>query len=279
MINIIIWLLTVILYSPVFWDLYRSKWESVDYTHAYFILPISLLIAFLKREKIRELIKATAYSLQLKAYYLSFSIIIISLLLFIIGWRNDYIFIQIFSLIPLLLGMTWYLYGFKVTRLLLFPILYLLLLVPPPLGILDGITLPMRYASSVVSAMILKAMNYPIAREGLLLTMGEHEIYMGDPCSGFRSLITMFSLGLVYVYFTKGRFLKNLILVLSIIPLALMGNFIRIVALCLITFYFGEKVGQGFFHDFSGIIVFVVMIFGLIFLENKIEGKRIKGKG
>ncbi|MBU1043380.1 MAG: exosortase/archaeosortase family protein [Candidatus Omnitrophica bacterium] len=311
MMNIIIWLLTAVLYSPVFYILYKSKWESVDYTHAYFTLPISLLIVFFKlrsrintnekarintnleqkdtNEKARISTNSKAridtnekarIDTNLTRIYTNGGVflVIISLLLFILGWRNDYLFIQTFSLIPLLLGMTCYLYGFKVTRLLLFPILYLLLLVPPPLGMLDGITLPMRYGSSVASAMILKALHYPVTREGLLLTIGGHELYMGAPCSGFRSLITMFSLGLVYVYFIQGRLLKNLILIFSIIPLALVGNLIRIITLCLITYYYGEKVGQGFFHNFSGIIVFMVMILGLIFLENKIEGKRIKEK-
>ena len=82
---------------------------------------------------------------------------------------------------------------------ILFPILYLLLLVPPPLGILDQLTLPMRYSSSVASAFILKIFHYPVTREGLLLTIGEHEIFMGAPCSGLRSLITMIALGLVYI--------------------------------------------------------------------------------
>ena len=299
MINIILWLLTVVLYSPVFYILYKSKWESVDYTHAYFILPISLLIVFFKRkeftrintnsERIDTNEKAridtqictnskARIDTNLTRIYTNggLFLVVFSLLLFILGWRNDYSSIQTFSLIPLLLGMTWYLYGFKVTRLLLFPILYLLLLVPPPMGILDSITLPMRYGSSVVSALILKAMHYPVTREGLLLTIGGHEIYMGAPCSGFRSLITMFSLGLAYVYFSKGKLSKNLILIFSIVPLALVGNLIRIVTLCLITYYYGEKVGQGFFHNFSGIIVFIVMILGLILLENKIEGKRNK---
>ena len=261
------WILTVILYSPVFYMLYKRRWEDVDYTHAYFILPVSLFIVFLKRKKIKELIKSTPYSSQPKAYYSSLTIMIISLLMFIFGCRKGYFFIQTFSLIPLLLGMTYYLYGWKVTRLLLFPILYLLLLVPPPLGILDSITLPMRYGSSVVNALLLKGLNYPITREGLLLTMGGHEIFMGAPCSGFRSLITMFSLGLVYVYFNKGRFSKNLLLIFSIIPLALIGNFIRIFVLCLITYYFGEEAGQGFFHNFSGIVIFIITILGLIGVE------------
>lgn len=273
------WLLTTFLYSPVFYTLYKSKWDSVDYTHAYFILPLSLLIVWLERARIGTNLKAQIDTNQTRIDTRIWTngwlvLVIFSLLLFVLGWRNDYMFIQTFSLIPLLFGMTSYLYGRKVTRLLLFPILYLLLLVPPPLGILDSITLPMRYGVSVVSAIILKTMQYPLTREGLLITMGEHEIFMGAPCSGFRSLITMFSLGLIYVYFNKGRFSKNLILIFSIIPLALIGNLIRVLAMCLVTYYFGHEVGQGFYHDFSGMVVFVVMILGLIGMEKVLSCKQ-----
>jgi len=117
-------------------------------------------------------------------------------------------------------------------------------------------------------------MGYPIERAGLLLNMGGHEIFMGAPCSGFRSLITMFSLGLVYVYLTGLRLRSKLILIASIVPLALFGNFFRIIILCLVTFYFGEEVGQGFFHNFSGVVIFVIMILGLLVIEKLLEPSR-----
>ena len=111
-----------------------------------------------------------------------------------------------------------------------------------------------------------------------MMYLGGHEIFMGAPCSGFRSLITMFSLGVVYVYVIKGALLKKFILVASIIPLALLGNLIRVVTLCLLTFHAGEKVAQGFFHYFSGGVIFVVMIVGLLVLEfilEKYENKKV----
>ena len=166
-----------------------------------------------------------------------------------------------------------FLYNKDLPRILAFPILYLLLLVPIPVGVLDSVTLPMRHAASVVSAATLKAMGYDIVREGLLINMGGHEIFMGAPCSGFRSLITMISLGLIYIYFNKGTMSKNIILFISIIPLALIGNLIRVIALCLITFYFGEAAGQGFFHNFSGMVVFLIIILGLMGLEKALNRK------
>lgn len=271
MIHFLIWILVIILYSPIFWELYHSGWETIDYTHAYFILPLSLWLAWRSRLKIRELAK---HETSVKNIF-SLLILFIGILMFIFGWRQDYIFISTLSLIPLLFGITSYLYGKDIVKPLSFPILYLFLLVPLPLGILDSITLPMRHGISVITEIILRFIGYPIKREGLLLTIGYNEIFMGPPCSGFRSLITMFSLVLVYVYVSKGTLNKKIILTFFIIPFALLGNLVRVITLCLITFYFGEEAGQGFFHNFSGIVIFIITILCLIGLEALLDRRGI----
>lgn len=287
MIQTIPWLLAICLYIPVFRTLYQSRWAAIDYTHAYFILPLSLLIVWLKRHEIKKAYLTSSISpeqhpkgalltsrfLLLTPYSPGLILFLLGLCMFIFGWRWDYLFISTLSLVPLLFGMCLFLYNKDLAKTLVFPILYLLLLVPVPVGVLDSITLPMRHTASVISAAILKAMHYDIVREGLLINMGGHEIFMGAPCSGFRSLITMISLGLIYIYFNKGKLSKNLILFISIFPLALAGNLARIIALCLITFYFGEAAGQGFFHNFSGMVVFLIIIFGLMGLEKLLGNK------
>lgn len=270
MIHFLIWALVLILYSPIFWNLYNAKWETIDYTHAYFILPLSLWIAWRNRLKIKDLIKHKISDKNL----FSLLIFCFGILMFIFGWREDYFFISTLSLVPLLFGLISYIYGTSVTKILTFPILYLLLLVPPPLGILDNITLPMRHGISVLTEKILRFFNYPISREGLLLTIGYNDIFMGPPCSGFRSLITMFSLVLVYIYVSKGSLNKKVILTFFIIPFALLGNLIRVITLCLITFYFGEEAGQGFFHNFSGIVIFIITILGVIGLESLLDRRK-----
>ena len=281
MFNWIIWGLVGALYSPVIYQLYKQRWESIDYTHAYFILPISLYLTWRSirhsRESGNPVIPAPAFAgvnlspRKRGAGIQSLLLILLGLFMFIFGWKLDYLFITTLSLIPLLYGIIIYLYGTKIAGALSFPILYLLLMVPPPLGVLDAITIPMRHGVSVAATGVLKLLHYPIHREGLMMYLGGHEIFMGAPCSGFRSLITMFSLGVVYVYVIKGALWKKLILVAAIIPLALLGNLIRVIILCLLTFHAGEKVAQGFFHYFSGGVIFVIMIVGLLILEFILE--------
>lgn len=260
----IVWLLAAVLYLPVIYELYRYQWKAMDYNHAYFIIPISLWLIWQKRSILKE--ELIGNSRQGGEFY-GFLLALFGALIFIFGWRYDYLFVSTLSLIPLISGLLIYLYGTGIAKILSFPILYLLLIIPPPLWILDSITLPMRYGISLVTEMILKSFHLPIAREGLLLSIGGHEIYMGQACSGFRSLITIFSLALVYVYIGRHSLKKKIVLVASIVPLALFGNLIRVIAMCTVTFYFGESIGRGFFHNFSGIVMFVVIILGLMGID------------
>lgn len=271
MLNYIIWLLVAILYSPVVYQLYRSRWEIIDYTHAYFILPVALFLAWRKR---KEIMAAAAKTKPVGTGLLFPAALIAGILLFILGWRNDYLSLTAGSMIPVLIGLIGFLYGPKAVRTLAFPIAYLALMIPPPLGILDAITLPMRYGISAVAGGILKSFHYPVMRQGLLLYIGNQEIFMGAPCSGFRSLITMLSLGLAYIHILKETRMNKFIILLSVVPLALFGNLLRVLSLCLVTYYFGQEAGQGFFHDFSGIIAFVIMILGLLGIEAYLKMKR-----
>lgn len=234
-----------------------------DYTHAYFILPIFFWLVWRKRSILRVLL----YNRKSGNTIISFLTLVSGLCMFIFGWYHDYVFLVSLSLIPVLYGLIRYLYGRDIIRVLTFPILYLALIPPIPIGIIDNITLPLRYGVSIATEVILKFFHYPFSREGLLLFIGKNELFMGLPCSGFRSMISMFSLALIYVYISKGSFLKKTILVSFIIPLSVFSNFIRVVAICLVTYYFGETAGQGFFHGFSGILTFVFTITGLVGLE------------
>lgn len=266
--NYIVWSLITLLYSPILYQLYTSRWEMIDYTHAYFILPISIWLAWRKKDELKKII---AHPIPVPAKP-ALTLFIFGILVFIFGWRQDYLLITTLSLIPTLFGLILYLYGKKAAGILLFPICYLFLMVPPPIGILDKITIPMRYGTSYIAAWILQVFHLPITRDGLLLSIGGHEIYMGPACSGFRSLITLISLGLVYIYINKGDLKKKSLLFTSIIPLALLGNLIRVISVCLATYWFGEKAGHTY-HDTSGFLIFVVLIFGLMGLENFLEKK------
>lgn len=273
-----IWLLAGALYYPVFSMLYKARWENIDYTHAYFILPVAVFLGWHAFRNARDSnlgtrISSSKLSLESRvprpASQVLFPVIFVfGLIMFIFGWRQDYLSISTFSLLPVLLGLIGCLYGTRIVRILWFPIAYLLLLVPPPMGILDSLTLPMRYGVSIVTERLVGLFGYPITRDGLLLQIGGHDVFLGEACSGFRSLITLSSLGLAYIFISKSSQSRKLGMAAAIIPLALLGNLLRVIGVVIVTYYWGETLGQKFFHDASGFVMFVVMLTGLLAIEN-----------
>jgi exosortase len=267
-------LLISCLYFPLFRLHYISNWANLDYHHAYFILPVSLWLSWRQCKLHKIIIKPSSFYENITGIIL----LTFGALVFVHGWRNNYLLLSTFSLIPVLAGYISFMFGFKVLRLFWFPLLYLILLIPPSTGILDSITLPMRFFITNISQSFLSLLGYQVIREGLILSVNNNEIYMGAPCSGFRSLITLLSLGSVYTYISSGNLKTKISLLFSIIPIALLGNFFRVISVCLAVNHFGSNIGNSV-HDIGGYVVFIILIIGLITLENfclKLEKKRGK---
>ncbi len=261
-----VWLLTGILFFPVFYQLYHTRWDSIDYTHAYFILPVAFFLGWhaLKSQNFQK--PHTENSRKQHALFAA--LLVLGLISFQFGWRQDYLSLATFSALPILLGLVGFLYGSPMARVLWFPIAYLLLLVPPPLGILDSVTLPMRLNVSITTEHLLAPLGFPITRDGLTLQIGSHHVFLGEACSGFRSMITLLSLSLASIFISKASRVRKWIMIAAIIPLALLGNLIRVMSVVIVTFYLGETRGQKFFHDASGLVMFVILITGLLLIEN-----------
>ena len=271
----LLWGLVGVLFFPTLRHLYSYRWDALGYTHAYFILPVSLGLAFWKRKKLQEAFAGTEKRFGVPSLF----VLVFGALLYLFGWHQGYMVISTFALIPFLYGFIGFIYGKKVQRLLLFPVLYLILLVPPPFALLDSITLPLRYFSAFCVEKIFTLFNFPIEREGLMYVVKGKEMMIDEACSGFRSLITMISLGLAYVYIIKSTIIKKVVLILSIIPLAVIGNILRIMVVSLIAIYFGQELAQGFLHYFSGIVIFLFIVLGFLGIEAvwmKDEGGRTR---
>jgi exosortase len=126
-------------------------------------------------------------------------------------------------------------------------------------------TQPLKIAISSVSVEILYALGYPIAGSGVLIQVAQYELLVKQACAGLGSLVTLMALGLLYVHLTqppsRGR---NLALILSIIPIALLANLLRVIILVLLTYHFGDVVAQSFAHDLAGIVTFALSMLGLV---------------
>ena len=280
--HVILWIGVLILFFPVLRQVYCGKWTSLNYDHAYFILPVSIFLIWRIRKELFEIYARRKAGISFSCVLL----FAVSVWMYVFGWKWGYMFVCMAAFIPATGALTGLIYGLGVLKRVWFSFFYLIFMIPPPASMLDSITLPMQYVSSSIAYRMLGTAGYNVVKNGLLITINDFSIVVGNACSGFRSFITLTVLGLLYIYFyaSKER-LSYKVILLGLIPiLAIVGNSLRICCIGLLGYHFGQEVADGFLHSFSGMLVFVFMIMGL-FLADLVMGKvfrrvkDIKAKG
>ena len=157
-----------------------------------------------------------------------------------------------------------------------FPFFYLALLLPMPGWALDQFTAPLKLLVSQLAAGLVEPLGIPLIREGVTMTVGPYQLLVEDACSGLNSLIGLIAITLFYIYLLRdGTWRYSLFLVCLIIPVAIAANVVRIVTLILLTYYFGDAVGQCFLHVTAGLFLFILSL-GLMFLLDSIAHRLIR---
>ena len=253
------------LYVPTFYDLSQFTWNTEDQGHGPIILAVGGYLFWRARA---ALLESPAEPAPLAGGVA----LGVGLLLYVLGRSQSIVQFEVGSLIPVVAGTLLILNGWRAVRALWFPLFYLLFLVPLPGIFVVAITGPLKQGVSIVAENLLYMVGYPIARQGVTLSIGPYQLLVADACSGLHSIFSLSAIGLLYVYISRhARWLRNLILVLSLIPLAMLANVVRVVVLVLVTYHFGDEAGQGFLHGAAGLVLFVIAL-ALLFVEDKLLG-------
>jgi exosortase len=153
------------------------------------------------------------------------------------------------------------LFGGTVIRSIWFPLVYLAFTLPPPDTVVAAVTQPIKIAISETTVSLLHALGYPVASSGVTIYIGQYQLLVAAACAGLNSIVTLGALCLFYVYLRhRSNFAAFLVISVAAIPIAMFSNFVRVLALVLITYYFGESAAQGFVHDFAGLLMFAVAL-------------------
>ncbi len=253
------------LYFPVIVKLAKD-WSSNDnYSHGFFIPLISAYMVYTMKGELQKLpVRPKNWGILLLLAGLG--------QLYVASVGSEF-FLQRTSLILVLLGAVLYLWGKPVTHKVIVPILYLLFMIPLPAIIWNKIAFPMQLFSSVITEHVVRLLGIPIFREGNVLHLAQTTLEVVDACSGLRSLTTMFALAAAFAWFSDYANWKKWVLFFTAAPIAIFANMIRLTATAGLASIYGEKVAQGFLHEFSGLFIFV---FGLLLLglTNKLLQKK-----
>jgi exosortase B len=246
------------LYVPTYLDLARGLWRDEAYAHGPIIVAVFAWLVWRRRAALAEdsprspLAGALALGLGLGLYLL--------------GRTQSLAVFEVASHLPVIAGAVLLLRGAEGLRRLAFPILFLAFLVPLPGFVLDLVAVPLKEIVSGAVEWLLVALAYPVEREGVVLWVGDYQMLVADACSGLNSLYSLFALGLLYAHLTRrrGNFAaRTALLLAAIVPIAVAANILRVLALVLVTYHFGEDAARGWLHDFAGLMVFATA-FGLL---------------
>jgi exosortase len=257
------------LYVPTCMSLYRFFWTTRDGSYGAVMLLLSLWLFWRARAVFRDVGPAASTAG-------GSLLILIGLLFYVVGRSQSFYQLEVCSAVPLLLGIGLVLLDGPGLLRLIFPILLLLFVIPVPGSIADELLLPLKELVSRIVDNLLHLAGYPIARNGVVLLIGPYSLLIADACSGLNSMVALSGIGLLYLYLAGHRTQTlNLALLASILPIALLANVLRVSALVLITFYFGDGAGASF-HDAAGYLE-ILFAFGGFFALDSLLSRWLRG--
>jgi exosortase len=239
--------------APVLW----TVWITNDnYSHGPLVPFIALALAWLRRHELAASAKRPdARGLALVA---------LACLMMMLGMRSDIFALQAYSILPMLLGLVLTFWGAEVARLLAFPILYLAFMLTFPPLLMNTLSYALKEITLRLSTGTAEALGVTLQRSGMTLYLEGGELRMENPCSGLRSLLALLATGAVFAYLQPGAWWRCVLVLLAAVPIAMLGNAVRITLLILVGHYGSIEQAGGAFHDWSGYLIYIVALAGLM---------------
>lgn len=250
----------LIVYVPTFVSLFNGLWSDDRHAHGPIVFVVSLWFFYYKATQLAKSNLAIAPS-----PYAGWPIFILGTLLYIVGRSQTIYLFEVGSLVVVLLGIVLIFWGVKTAKSFWFAFFFMLFMIPLPASIVDAITQPMKIAVSYAAEYVLYYLEYPVARDGVMINIGPYQLLVADACAGLNSLFTLEALGLLYMNIMRHESVfRNALLATLIVPISFVSNVTRVIVLALITYYMGDAAGQGFLHGFSGMVLFVTALLLII---------------
>lgn len=246
----------LLLYRDVILKLVHDWGNDDNYSHGFLIVPLALYFAWERREKVKEA--------GVHPSWWGLVGIVGSLAVLLAGILGAELFLTRISIVGVVAGSIVFVLGWRALRTLAFAVAFLVLMIPIPSIIFNQIAFPLQLLASRVGQFTLETLHIPVLREGNVIMLANMTLEVAEACSGIRSLISLLTLGIVYAYFMDPRIGVRAAVVASTVPIAIVANAARVAGTGVAAHYFGVEAAQGFFHTFSGWLVFVVA-FGMLF--------------
>jgi exosortase len=254
------------LYGDVMVGLVRQWATDDDYSHGFFVIPLAAYFVWERRQALR--------AAAVRPNALGLLLLTLSLLGYLAGQLGSELFLTRASLVGVLAGLVLFLWGGPAFKLLLFPLSFLLLMVPLPAILFNFIAFPLQTLAARLGETVIALSGVPVLREGNILMVPGRALEVAEACSGIRSLMSLLMLAVVLGYFGGHRTGTRLLLALAAIPIAVVVNAARVAGTGLATYWISPSAADGFFHTFSGWLMFGIATGALLACQRALEVTR-----
>jgi exosortase len=183
-----------------------------------------------------------------------------AVLMLLAGVLGAELFVTRISMVMSLVALVIYFCGISWLKQLLFPIGLLLLAIPIPNIIFNQIAFPLQLIASDYATRAIKIAGIPALREGNIIELAQMKLQVVEACSGIRSLVSLMTVAIVYIYFFEPKWWRRMIIVAAVVPIAIIANASRVTGTGVMAHYWGIQAAEGFMHGFSGWLVFIVAV-------------------
>lgn len=242
----------LLLYGPVLLGLAADWWTDDNYSHGFVVLPFAAYFTWERLDRLRRTRVAPSHA--------GLVVVLAGLAVYLAGTLGAERFLARVSMLVVLVGGLAWVRGWPTVRVLALPLAFLLLMIPIPAIIFNKLAFPLQLIASQVGERILSLFGIPVLREGNLIILARTTLEVAEACSGIRSLISLLTLGLIYGYFIDGRTGVRTAIALLTVPVAIVANGVRVAGTGIAAHQFGEEAAAGFFHSFSGWLMFVIAL-------------------
>lgn len=249
-----------ILYSHTVIEMVKNWMRDDNFSHGFLIPLISLFMIWQKREELQQQ--------KIDPNILGLLIVLLAMCMHIVGAISAEMFTMRSSMLICIMGVVIFFFGFRIFLIAAVPFLYLFFMIPIPKIIWNQIAFPLQLMAAAISAEVVQFIGITVLREGNILHLSNTSLEVVDACSGLRSLMSLLALSAAVAFISNLRTQHKWFLFLSAVPIALLVNIIRLVATAILAKLCGPETAQGFLHDLSGFIVFIVAFILLYLMQS-----------
>lgn len=255
---------TFLLLGYLFWpalkDIARVCWTDDDYSHGLLLPFVALYMIWDRREAIGEKLRVATTLGEKEHLFVAELVLLVGLFGLFIAYASGILFAGWVAFFPAVLATIYLVFGRTAAFCLAPPILLLYMAKPIPDSVVVRLFWPLQVLAAKVSAVVLHALHVPTYIRGNIIEIPQMKLLVEEACSGMRSVMSLLTLALIVIYFVPLRFLSKILLIVAALGVAICLNIVRVAITGILAHFYDPSTATGFFHTFSGLVVFIVAL-------------------